>query len=286
MKVAFIFGPGGANEDPAGMISLYERNSEVRQAYDEVAGLSGIDVDVVLRKRDRQGDRNAALVNFISLAAGMLGIHDALCALGVSPSVIGGISLGGQVGSCVAGALPRPTLIDILQHGLHGPASDAPDLAETIAFAFVPTGQDHSWYYGRERDGVYVASDFGPEPFGAGRMLMLSGYRRALEDLAAIDRNHIHIREERYVRTAYHSPLHEHARYALSQRLKRVHFTDPKLPVCVALEGSTLTTAEERCGRCSCRTTWSRCGSNGWSAHSRRTARRSGSRSALRCART
>jgi hypothetical protein len=115
MKVAFIFGPGGANEDPAGMISLYERNSQVRQAYDEVAGLSGIDVDVLLRKKDRQGDRNVALVNFISLAAGMLGIHDALCALDVSPSVIGGMSMGGTVGSCVAGALPRPTLIDILQ---------------------------------------------------------------------------------------------------------------------------------------------------------------------------
>lgn len=31
MKVAFIFGRGGANEDPAGLISLYERNSEVWQ---------------------------------------------------------------------------------------------------------------------------------------------------------------------------------------------------------------------------------------------------------------
>jgi hypothetical protein len=30
MKVAFTFGPGGANEDPAWMISFYERNSEVR----------------------------------------------------------------------------------------------------------------------------------------------------------------------------------------------------------------------------------------------------------------
>jgi hypothetical protein len=146
------------------LISFYERNGEVRQAYDEVAGLSGIDVDVLLRKKDRQGDRNVAMVNFISLAAGMLGIHDALCALDVSPSVIGGMSLGGMVGSCVAGALPRPTLIDILQHEVHGPASDAPDLAETIAFVFVPTGQDHSWYYGSERDGVYFASDFGPEP--------------------------------------------------------------------------------------------------------------------------
>ncbi|HEY2594300.1 MAG TPA: hypothetical protein VGK33_10405 [Chloroflexota bacterium] len=116
MKVAFIFGPGGANEDPAGVISFYERNSEVRQAYDEVAGLSGIDVDVLLRKKDRQGDRNVAMVNFISLAAGMLGMHDALCALDVSPSVIGGMSLGGMVGSCVASARPRPTLIDILQH--------------------------------------------------------------------------------------------------------------------------------------------------------------------------
>ena len=96
MKVAFIFGSGGANEDPAGMISFYERNSEVRQAYDEVAGLSGIDVDVLLRKKDRQGDRNVAMVNFISLAAGMLGIHDALCALDVPPSVIGGMSLGSR----------------------------------------------------------------------------------------------------------------------------------------------------------------------------------------------
>jgi hypothetical protein len=47
------------------------------------------------------------------------------------------------------------------------------------------------------------------------------------------------------VRTTHHSPLREHARYALSQRLKPVVFTDPKLSVCVPLEGSTLTTAEE-----------------------------------------
>jgi hypothetical protein len=33
------------------MISFYERDSEVRQAYDEVVGLSVIDVDVLLRKR-------------------------------------------------------------------------------------------------------------------------------------------------------------------------------------------------------------------------------------------
>ena len=31
MKVAFIFSPGGANEDPARMISFYERNREVWQ---------------------------------------------------------------------------------------------------------------------------------------------------------------------------------------------------------------------------------------------------------------
>lgn len=43
------------------MISLYERNSQVRQAYDEVAGVGGIDVDVLPRKKDRQGDRNVAL---------------------------------------------------------------------------------------------------------------------------------------------------------------------------------------------------------------------------------
>ncbi len=55
------------------MVSFNERNSEVRQAYDEVAGLSGIDSDVLLRKKDRQGDRNVAMVNFISPAAGMLG---------------------------------------------------------------------------------------------------------------------------------------------------------------------------------------------------------------------
>lgn len=93
MKVAFIFGPVAPTRTPAGVISFYERNGEVRQAYDEVAGLSGIDVDVLLRKKDRQGDRNVAMVNFISLAAGMLGIHDALCALGNSVS-------GRELGFC------------------------------------------------------------------------------------------------------------------------------------------------------------------------------------------
>ena len=243
MTVAFIFGPGGANEDPAGMIGLYERSSQVRQAYDEVAELSGISVDVLLRKEDRQDDQNVMLVNTISLAAGMLGIHDALCAVGVPPSVIGGMSLGGMVGSCVAGALSRPTLIDILLHSVHRPASDSPDLAETIAFVFVPADQDHTWYHGRERDGVYVASDFGPVPFGTGRMLMLSGYRRALEDLAVTDRNKVRIRERRYACAAYHSPLREHARAALSRRMELMRFTDPRLPVCVPLEGGALTTA-------------------------------------------
>jgi hypothetical protein len=44
MKVAFISGPGGANEDPAGRISVYERNSEVRQVSggNQALGLSDV----------------------------------------------------------------------------------------------------------------------------------------------------------------------------------------------------------------------------------------------------
>lgn len=238
---AFILGPNSARHDMADMREFTERDEYVRTAFDRVAQWSGFSVDVLLHRAERPGSEPLMRLNTLALAAGMLGICDSLAAAGVRPSAVGGISLGERVAGCLAGALTRRQLVDILVFDDGQPAD--PAHAEAVAFVLVPADQDAGRYH--ELEDVHVAVDFGMVRRGHGRLLMISGRRSDLLKFAERDVNPIDVPEERFSTTAYHSPLREQAREQLADHLRDMPFTEPAVPVCSCLgDGVTVTSGD------------------------------------------
>src|SRR5579863_7586503 len=246
MSVAFIFGPNAPMIDFDGTIHFYEGNVAMRRAFDQAAQVTGVDVVVLLRKRDLTGELNAMRVNSVALAAAAHGITGALAGIGVTPSVVGGISLGDMVSPAAAGAVAWSDTISMLYSSRHEPASSAPEDEEAIAFAYVPSGVDLSEYYYPQTEGVWFGAALGNVRWGDGQALMLSGYRSALEEFAAQHgEGNVRVRDRRVCSAAYHTRLRLPARAQLERILDGMHVADPEIPMCTSVLDQPVTKAPE-----------------------------------------
>lgn len=245
MTLGYLFGAAISDPDPEHGTHLYEAFPAMRRTYDEVAEWTGLSPRQVLRgdftpanEHDRFG------LNGIRLAALALGIHDILADSDIHPGVVGGISLGGLISSCVAGAVRRRDLFGLLRHESTTPPPRPTPARQGSAIAMVPVGEDPSFYYGDSRENVHLGGDFGVLADGSMRLLMLSGTRTALERLVAesvpglvsvIDGQPF----------AVHSPLRQYASDYMADRVNAMPVVDPVLPLCSFLDQRTLTTAAE-----------------------------------------
>lgn len=226
---------------PAGGLTAFHRGSPVmRYAYGKIAKWTGLDHTVLL-DRDRARSEAGERAGRVALATAMLGIHEVLAVHNIRPGVLGGVGIGSMVAACLAGALPREELINVLLAGA-GPADTDP--AGALALAFLPTGHDPDWYRGAESAGVVSGGSLGPDSSGAYRVVLLTGERHALERLAA-EAPRGAIRISAHGRVTVHSPFALDAQARMRQRTAQLPFTDPLLPLCSPVGRGTLRTADE-----------------------------------------
>ncbi|GAA1539873.1 hypothetical protein GCM10009827_069010 [Dactylosporangium maewongense] len=250
MSLAFIFGTNLLNYDPRGVMEFHDAYPAMQKVYDKVSAWTGLDLDRLLRRReDDEEDLEArSRHGSVALAAAMVGIHDVLAAQGIHPAAVGGLSLGSMVSSSLAGALPRERLFDLLMRMDHVGPRDPSGPAEGVAVAFLPIGEDEALLVEPKRDGVWLAGDFGTHPTGTFRILLLSGYREALERLAEETAasgglGQVQVQEANSV--AVHTPLRQAVADSIAAIAAGAGLGDPVLPLCSALEQRTLTSAAE-----------------------------------------
>lgn len=245
VALASIFGTNLFQYQPDGVIEFYEAYPAVRESFARAAVWTGLGVETLLRQNETYDDDSERIrMASVGLAAAQLGIHDVLVEKGLRPHMVGGLSLGGLVGSAVADAIGRKELIDMLMAGEHRPQETGQEREEGIAAAYLPLDFDPDYYYGEGREGVFLSCDFGCDAGRRIRIALLSGYRDSLEKLAAQEpEGMINVTEGAGV--AVHSPLREPAREMSRERINAMPFTDPTMPLCSCLEQKTLTTADE-----------------------------------------
>ncbi len=245
MALAFIFGTNLLHYDPAGVVEFYEAYPAVRESFVRASEWTGIPVESLLHQRGPYADE-AEQIRMVSvgLAAAQLGIQDVLVGKGMCPDMVGGLSLGGLVASSVAGAVDRRDLMGVLAASRYDPRPDADLRPEANAACYLPLDFDPDHYYEPGREGVYLSCDFGCDAGGRIRIVMLSGYRAALEKLAAEEpEGMINIAEHGDI--AVHTPLREHTRALTRDQLAPVPFADPRVTLCSGLDRRTLATAGE-----------------------------------------
>lgn len=243
MALGFLFG-GGVGTEVRGL-EMYETYSVMRDLYERVSQWTGLTVGQILEEElpGPQEERQSA--GTIRETALGLGIHDVLAERGLRPGVLGGLSLGAMTASCLAGAIGRRELFEMLAHARHTPELPADEPEQGLALAFSPAeGELAAAYRGEGRPGVYLSGDFGPTADGAMRILMLSGERKALDALATeLPAGTLAPLPDRPI--AVHSPLRRHFREFMAPYIEGMPFKAPEVPLVSCLERKELTTAEE-----------------------------------------
>jgi [acyl-carrier-protein] S-malonyltransferase len=244
VTLGYLFGAAISDPDPNHGAALYDAFPAMRRTYDEVSEWTGVDPRRILRgdvepanEHDRFGH------NAIRLASLALGIHDILLDKGIRPGVVGGISLGGLISTCVAGAVARRDLFALFLREGATPTPRSTE-AQGAAIACLPVDEDPTRYYGDSQPDIYLGGDFGMLADGGMRLLMLSGTRAALDRLAAASPpGMISVIDGQPF--AVHSPLRQYAADFMADTVAAVPMADPDVPVCSFMEQRTLATADD-----------------------------------------
>jgi [acyl-carrier-protein] S-malonyltransferase len=225
-----------------GAIKFYDAFPSVRRLYGDIAAWTGESEEEILPDDlpDEHGARKYSVLAIRSIAV-QIAVHDVLAAEGMSAQLAVGVSLGISAASAMIGTLSRQELFGMLWHRRYEP-EPAPDTpVQGIAFCHLTAESGLDRFLGKEREGVHVAVDFGTPPSGAGRNFVLSGYRSALERLAAEDPS-VKLGK---ATTAKHSPLRKPVSDFIRQYTSKLAFRDPAMPLASCLDDRLLTTGDE-----------------------------------------
>lgn len=245
VTLTYVFG-GGMNDQPGMGAQWYDAYPVVRRWYDRIEEWTGLSADQIIHERPPATERGFRQgVGTIRQAAMAIGVADVLAELGIYPAVVGGLSLGSMVAACLSGAIDRRSFIDLLARTRQAPPLPADAPAQGVAVVTQPWHDDSDLDRWSGLDGAYLAVDLGPIGDGHRHMIVLSGYREALERIrdAATDEVRVHIPEERTI--AFHSPLQRQIVEFLEPVVAAVDFEAPRIPLCSCLEPRTLSTAGE-----------------------------------------
>jgi [acyl-carrier-protein] S-malonyltransferase len=240
MTLAYVM-DGGMNDSPGLGVDLYERFSLIRRLYGEVAEWTGVDTDRLLRW-ELPLLREYRYAGAIRQAAVALGVCDLLAERGIRPDIIAGVSLGGMIGACVAGAVDRHDLFTVLRHMKDAPQPTGPPQAAAALAAPVDMEVEH--YVGGLPAGVHYAVEAGLESTGERRMFVLTGYRTALEALAQrLPEGALRLLPGWDV--AIHSPLSDYLTDFVKPCIDNITLRNPAVPLFGAHAPKPLTTAAE-----------------------------------------
>lgn len=240
MTLGYLLGAAISDPDPEHGAALYDAFPAMRRTYDEVSQWTGLPARAILRGDfEPVNDHDRFGLNAVRLAALSLGIHDILADSDVVPGVVGGVSLGGLTGACIAGAVRRSDLFTLLRReSTTPPPESAP--AQGAAIAFLPVDDDPAAYLG---DDLFLAGDFGSTADGGTRLLMLSGTMPALQRAVDAASGRITVIDGQPF--AVHSPLRRYAADHMAPSVTAMPISDPAIPLCSFLEQRTLTTADD-----------------------------------------
>jgi [acyl-carrier-protein] S-malonyltransferase len=240
MKLSYIF--GGGTMKPAGG-DFYEQYEVVRKWCDRTQEWTGLkmpellvqDSSASLMPNGPTGPREPADLSVkpdfmyrgaVRQAAYSIGIVDTLAEQGIYPDSLTGHGLGGMIASCVAGCITREDLFRVLRHMSTFPLAPVGESARGVAFAMLPVDADIEWYCGENRPNIYLVGD---TDMGMLRALMLSGYLKDLEKLAAeAPTGQVEVIG---AMGGLHSPLEQYQRDLLEPFLCGIEFRDPELPL-------------------------------------------------------
>ncbi|MDQ7807627.1 hypothetical protein Q5425_28155 [Amycolatopsis sp. A133] len=249
LSVGYIFG-GGTGLTPFGR-ELHDRHEAMRRLCDDVGEWTGVAVRDTL-SQDLTAHLNAGetatqheyrKVATMRQASYSLGLTDALAERGIRPDVVAGSSLGGMIAACVSGALSRPELFRLLSFLEELPLAPAGEPLRGIAFAWIPRERSVDWYCEPGRQHVHLAADYGELREGDAKMVLLSGYRSALRELAAeAPEDQVVVFGVRY---GGHSPLQQFVHDALEPFLGQLEICAPVVPLFSSLREGRLSTAED-----------------------------------------
>jgi [acyl-carrier-protein] S-malonyltransferase len=177
-------------------------------------------------------------------AALAIAVHDVLVESGIHPQAIGGMSLGGMAAACIAGALDREALFRLLVHLGQAPEAPAGSPPQAAALVYVPRlGEDTSAYYATDHEDVYFACDIGPTIDGSIQVIMLTGYREALEKLAAeLPPGAVFMTQHT---EAFHSPIQQYVADHMAPFIAETEFRDPRIPVYSPFAPGVLATGDQ-----------------------------------------
>jgi [acyl-carrier-protein] S-malonyltransferase len=245
LTLGYLLGAVISDPDPRHGAELYDAFPVMRETYVEVEDCVGIPARQILRGEfDPANEHESFSLNAIRLAALAFGINDILAERDIHPGVVGGISLGGLVSSCLAGSVRREDLFRLLLDDGTTPVPEDGSAKQGAAIAFVPVAEDAEWYYGDHRPDIYLGGDFGVLADGSRRLLMLSGTQEALGALVIeAEGGVVHPIEGQML--AVHSPLRQFASDMAVPVVESLEMRDPEIPLCSFLEQRTLTTAAE-----------------------------------------
>lgn len=240
MTLAYVL--DGALFDATGLgVGLYERFAAVREVYAEAAACSGLKVDRLLRW-ESTGLREHRQAGAVRQAAAALAVCDLLAEHGVRPDIVAGVSMGGMIGACAAGAMDRHDLFTLLGHLRDAPEPTGP--RQGMAGLTVPAGTEAEEYLGGLPEGVHVAVDCGLTADGEHHALGLAGHAAALADLAAkLPEGTLKVLADMPV--GLHSPLARQLQEFQDEFIEAIAFRDPVVPLCSCHEPKLLTTADE-----------------------------------------
>jgi len=232
-------------EDVERTVSFYDRFPVIHGLYRDISRWTGLSVSQILTDgipTDENGLRNS-LLGVRSIAA-QLAVCDVLAEAGIRPGALLALSQGITSASAMAGALDRRAMFEMLWYQRNVPQPDPDGPAEAVAFCHVEPGDDPERYYGSHREGVWAATDFGPQPDGAGRNIIISGYKTAIEELAAAEPANVMTWWTRGT-SALHSPLRQPSSDYMKSYLADIEFRDPVIPLAGCLTPTLLATGDD-----------------------------------------
>ncbi len=238
MKNCILFGPTDASANFRKYEPMLRSSTIARSTYREVAEAAGISADQLIDQPAPQ--IHPVVLRWVRQTAAMLSMARIVEGESGRASVYGGVSLGELAALCMSGAASTDFVLSFF-HERHLPDVDRD---EAIGFTFVPA--PHDWRYYEQPAQMVISVDYGFVFGGAGRMIMVSGLRSALEsardegpaELQMVDKSDAH--------QAYHSPFREAGRQRLELLMKRTSLDRLATPVVTAIPGMhTLSSSTE-----------------------------------------
>ncbi len=238
MTTFLLFGPADAAVDFRGYEPMLRSSVVAQSVYREFAEAIDVPVDHLI---DGEVPHvHPVLLRWIRQLAAMLSVARILEQRQGAASAYGGISLGELAALRASGAASTEMVVRFLRER----HLQDTDRDEAIGFAFVPAPVD--WRYYEQPERMTVSCDFGSVLGGAGRMIMVSGLRSALESARSEGPADLQVVERSLAHQAYHSPFRESGRQRLESLLNKNPLDHPEAPVVTAIPGMyTLSSAAE-----------------------------------------